>query len=152
MRLQHHRPVGTRRRMDSAWGYEPKVSEVAVLAPIGVQDPDGDAWWDPALSPEQVRTRIAGLARVLESMPERETPREWLAAERQVLARLRLRAAVEERRREDEQVREPLPGETREESMVRLSGLGMSQRQVAAAVGCAQGTVSKTLRRLGAGS
>ena len=130
------------------YGYEPKVMDGARLAPIGVRDPDGDGWWDPALTPEQVWTRIAGLARVLESMPERDTPREWMRTERQVLAGLRRRAAREEALGGDLGRREPLPGESREESMVRLAGLGMLQREVAAMLGCAQSTVSVTLARL----
>ena len=58
-----------------------------------VSDPDGRGWWDPDLDPGQVERRIKGLAGCIDEAAARGAPKEWLEAERSILARLRLRAA-----------------------------------------------------------
>ena len=63
-----------------------------------VQDPEGQAWWDPSLTKEESETRIKGLARAIDAAEAERAPADWLAAERVVLSRLRLRHAVEHRR------------------------------------------------------
>ena len=106
-----------------------------------VQDPDGDGWWDSDLTPDQVQVRLAGLERTIRYVADnRDTPADWVAEERAILASLKRRARYEAEER-------PV---TRDDVIHSLWASGMSQSEVAKAVGCAQSTVSITLKRIGA--
>ena len=152
------RGVQSRRLTVERAKYEPDLPAPAVLAPVAIRDPSGDGWWDPTLTPEEVRVRIEGLARTIEAMPP-STPPEWMQAERQVLARLRLRAAVEERRREDEEAermraaRRPAgkPKLLTPEQEVRIWELvsgGMTRTAAAEELGVSRRTASRALARI----
>ena len=152
-----------------ARAYEP-------LAPprptFSVPDPSRRGWWDPALSPAEVRARIRGLEGMLAHLePHPETPAGWLESERMVLAGLKRRArglaahgagrARPPRRRKG---KGKDPGQAalararraggraalveRNARMWALHEKGMQGKEVAATMGLSQSTVSSTLSRL----
>ena len=85
-RMESSRQFGhLRSEVRSRMSYQPLP-----LPPVNhhVPDPDGKGWWDDQLTPDQVRSRISGLAKVINHMEKEGAPKAWVAAERIVLSGL----------------------------------------------------------------
>lgn len=170
MNLHHakdSRTKGQYRKGAPSRAYEP-------LAPprptFSVADPSRRGWWDPALSPAEVRARIRGLEGMLAHLEGNpETAEGWLESERMVLAGLKRRArglgahGARPPRRRKGKGKDPGPAALARarraggraalvERNARMWLLhvqeGMQGKQVAATMGLSQSTVSSTLSRL----